>query len=342
MTARGILLLPLLGCAGCLTLGGNRLTASTSHPSFRLVRSFTSEREYNRARDSARGLYRYASYSPGAIQFWTKDSAEPVRVMVIPAAACAQLVSDGRYVVITQHTLSAPQTTSEDIRPGVVCRSLYSARGIVLTQLPQEANHVSASDDGRFLVAYHSYDGAGDSSDVFFYDSLGRQLGQGRADGYPRVTYSANGDFVAVYSEIGDGYRLCTSRGALLCTARFTEFAGSGTVLYGVFPSNDGREVLLSTSKSVLLVDAAGKAAWSTPSTPVLAACLPGKGEAVRVLALDPDAARMVAPAICRVCLVDRSSGQVVDVIRNVIDCYFGPRLTLVRTTQGMDAYEAR
>lgn len=145
--------------------------------------------------------------------------------------------------------------------------SVYNARGDKLVDLPQDVNVIAGDSSGQAFVAYYD-DALVNGEILYFYDANGRLLKtQTLQYMFPVLAYSQGGMYVTLWSQLGNVFYIFSNKGDLILKGDSLDYA-QNTKVEGVFISDDGNYILLSTTRQIFLLDHTGKKLWDVVLPP--------------------------------------------------------------------------
>ena len=144
-----------------------------------------------------------------------------------------------------------------------------SARQSDVSAIPKELNAIVVSPDGKHFVAYEEQEGT--TPFIFFYNINGELLNKAEVNIYPNVKYSQHGKYVEVFNAFGKEFMVYTREGKLVQDGDYIDLIQDNQeVLYNLFVSDDGKNMLFSTSSKVHLFSFGKQKKWDRPSSAIL------------------------------------------------------------------------
>lgn len=135
--------------------------------------------------------------------------------------------------------------------------------------IPEELNTIIFSPNKEYFIAYEEQESA--TPFIFFYKADGKLLKKVEVNIYPNVKYSQNGEYVEVFNTFGREFMVYTKDGDLLQNGDYIELIKDNQeILYNLFVSNDGKNVLMSTSSKVHFFSINKQKLWDHPSSAIL------------------------------------------------------------------------
>lgn len=186
---------------------------------------------------------------------------------VLKDAVIHRLSPDLTLLLETEATvkLLSPDYVSEDFIE-VKKNTLYNAYGEVITQLPPEITTVVESPDSSHFVAY-AWENVQGPTMLYFYTHQGILLQEREIIDSAQVTYSPNGEYVQVYSHMKREFAIFTKAGNIIYQGNRRELTKPIlTPLWGVFASEEGEFMLLTTDQYINLYSTGGDFLWTYPS----------------------------------------------------------------------------
>ena len=215
-------------------------------------------------------------------------------------------------------------------------RTLYNKQGEKILEMPLGTNLVQFSPAKTHFVAY--YNGIEQVVPVTcFYTADGELLR--RLDNFSgNITYSANGEYVAIWGEVGN-FETFTKQGESLLQGTFLDYAPKNWTLYNVFISNDGEYSLLSLSLQAVLINQAGVKQWAIPSSIVVNAQFIPQQDLVVICSINDVMQRTGSETMFMVRAVSMSTGAVLDEMTMVKDYMFTDNAILINVEENYHEY---
>lgn len=161
-----------------------------------------------------------------------------------------------QYLHVREYEMTLEPGGEGDVEQQLIKSTLYNDRGEKIADLPLDSRFIYLSlDKSNFVMIGKS---------LYFY-SIKMELLQKRENN-PAVSeakYSSNGQYIAMYDIlVGKYFRIFTKGGELIFEGNYKDYTEKNVNLYGVFVSDDGNYILLSTSKKAILLNSNGKKLW--------------------------------------------------------------------------------
>ena len=205
-------------------------------------------------------------------------------------------------------------------------------------ELPQELNAIIISPNKSYFVAYEEQEQP--SPFIFFYNIHGELLNTVATDIYPNIKYSKNSEYVEIFNAFGREFMIYTKEGRLIQKGNYIDLIQDNQeVLYNIFVSNDGENLLLSTSSRIHFFSMDKRKIWEHPSTSILD-CQFVEGQ--RVVSLKSSSQVRDKDSPFNFEILSTSDGQLLDSISKVAEVTFLKNVVIIKKNSEFYEYEYR